>query len=366
MRGNLDDSGKIVVATLTWMLSLAAVPVLWWRRRRSVLDLWLMVTMAVWMFDTALSAVLNHGRFDLGWYAGRTYGLLAASFVLMVLLIENAMLYARLIQAHENERREHLRAEQKSKELAAANQDLEAFSYSVSHDLRAPLRSIDGFSQVLQEDYAAKLDREGIACTERIRRAAQRMAMLIDDLLNLSRIGRADLKRMNVDLTALGREIAETLMEHAPDRPAEFAIEEGMRTSGDSGMLRIALENLLSNSWKFTAGRTPARIEFGRRESEGEVICYVRDNGAGFDMAYAGKLFGAFQRLHDAKDFPGTGIGLAIVQRVMTKHGGRIWAEAESGKGATFYFTLSETARESQPGVAEAAGGNRPFAAKAA
>lgn len=344
MSGDLDSSTKIYVAGATWVLSLVALAVLWRRRQRTVLDLWLMVAMCVWAFDVALASVLNHGRFDVGWYAGRIYGLVAMSVVLMVLLIEHSLLYARVIAARESERRERQRAEEKAAELAAVNRELEAFSYSVSHDLRAPLRSIDGFTRVLQEDHSAGLDPEGLNCTERIRRAAQRMAVLIDDLLNLSRISRADLRRMNIDLSALAREIAATLKESEPQRDAEFAIADGMRASGDAGMLRIALENLLGNSWKFTAGRSPALIEIGQHETAGEVICYVRDNGAGFDMAYASKLFRAFQRLHDAKEFPGTGIGLAIVDRVMTKHGGRVWAEAESGKGATFFFTLSRVA----------------------
>ena len=340
MRGDLDNSTKVYVASATWLIGIAALVVLWLRPQRSVLDLWLMAVMAVWAFDAALASVLNHGRFDVGWYAGRIYGLAAMSFILMVLLVEHSVLYARLITARENERREHLRAEEKAAELAAVNKDLEAFSYSVSHDLRAPLRSIDGFTRILQEDYAKDLDDAGRAHADRIRRAAQRMGDLIDDMLNLAKVSRADLRRADIDLSSLAREIANTLRERTPDRKATFVIAEPIEADGDSGLLRIALDNLLGNAWKFTSNRSSAEIEIGQRVVNGEPACYVRDNGAGFDMAYAGKLFQAFQRLHDAKEFPGTGIGLAIVHRIVTKHGGRIWAESEPGKGTTFYFTL--------------------------
>jgi signal transduction histidine kinase len=324
------------------MLSLVALAVLWRRRPRTVLDLWLMVVMCVWIFDVALASVLNHGRFDLGWYAGRVYGLLATSFVLLVLLLEHSVLYARLIAARESEHREYVRAEEKAAELLAVNKDLEAFSYSVSHDLRAPLRSIDGFTRVLQEDYGDRLDQEGREYTERVRRATQRMGELIDDLLSLAKVTRADLHRAEVNLSALAREIADTLRERSPDRKATIMIAESIQAEGDSGLLRIALDNLLGNAWKFTSGRSPAEIEVGRRDIDGRPACYVRDNGAGFDMAHAGRLFQAFERLHDMREFPGTGIGLAIVHRIVTKHGGRIWAESEPGKGTTFYFTLPE------------------------
>lgn len=236
--------------------------------------------------------------------------------------------------------RAYKRIEQNNTELKAVNKELEAFSYSVSHDLRAPLRAIDGFSQVLQEDSAEHLDEAGRDCTARIRRSTQHMGTLIDDMLNLARITRLDLTRTHVDLSTLAREIADTLLASAPDREAEFDIAAGMKAHGDSHLLRIALNNLLNNAWKFTAARSPARIEFGQKRGDGETVYYVRDNGVGFDMTYVGKLFGAFQRLHSVREFPGTGIGLATVQRVINKHGGRVWAEAEPDKGATFYFTL--------------------------
>ena len=344
MRGDLDNATKIYVASATWALSLIALAVLWRRRRRTVLDVWLMVVMCVWMFDVALAAVLNHGRFDVGWYSGRVYGLLAMSVVLMVLLVEYAVLQARLVAASEAERRQRRRAEEKTAELLAVNQDLEAFSYSVSHDLRAPLRSIDGFSAVLQEDYAHSLDDVGRGYTERIRRAVQRMAALTDDLLGLAQVSRADLRRGEIDLTRMAREVADTLKERAPGRDVDFVIAEPMQALGDSGLVLIVLENLIGNAWKFTSEVSPARIEVGQRAVDGLMPYFVRDNGAGFDMAQAGKLFRPFQRLHTAQEFPGTGIGLAIVRRIVAKHGGQIWAESEPGTGTTFYFTLPDPA----------------------
>jgi signal transduction histidine kinase len=351
MRGDLDNSTKVYVATATWVIGVAALIVLGQRKQRTVLDLWLIGVMAVWAFDAALASVLNHGRFDVGWYAGRVYGLTAMGLILMVMLVENSVLYARLIAAREGEQREHRRAEEKTAALQAMNQDLEAFSYSVSHDLRGPLRSIDGFSKVLQEDYGEKLDAEGWKTTDRIRRAAQKMGDLLEDMLNLAKVSRADLRRAEIDLSKLAREIAETLRERSPDRTARFLISEPIQAQGDSGLMRIALDNLLSNAWKFTCNRSPAEIEIGLREVNGESACYVRDNGAGFDMAYANRLFQAIHRLRDVRDFPGTGIGLAIVHRIVTKHGGRIWVESEPGKGTTFYFTLPEPA---SPKVREA------------
>jgi PAS domain S-box-containing protein len=225
-------------------------------------------------------------------------------------------------------------------ELATVNHELEAFSYSVSHDLRAPLRAIDGFSQALLEDCAEQLDDVGRDYLGRVRRAAQRMGVLIDDLLKLSRVTRADMHRQEVDLSALAERIAQDLRADQPDRMADLVIERGLTVEGDARLLQIVLENLLGNAWKFTAGREPARIEFGRTTEGGEAVYFVRDNGAGFDMAHGDQLFRAFQRLHDAATFPGTGVGLATVQRIIHKHGGRVWARGEVGRGATFSFTL--------------------------
>jgi len=225
-------------------------------------------------------------------------------------------------------------------ELIAANKELEAFSYSVSHDLRAPLRSIDGFSLALLEDYEEKLDAEGKDNLHRVRAATQRMGVLIDDLLDLSRVTRAGMKVQKVDLSVMGRAVAAELENSQPGRRTEFHIQEGLEAHADSNLMRIALENLLENAWKFTSKSESARIEFGQTNNNGSRVYFVRDDGAGFDSARATRLFGAFQRFHDKNDFPGTGVGLATVQRIVQRHGGRIWAESVPGKGATFYFTL--------------------------
>ena len=228
-------------------------------------------------------------------------------------------------------------------ELSAVNRELEAFSYSVSHDLRAPLRSIDGFSQALLEDHGERLDAVGKSLLERVRSASQRMAHLIDDLLSLSRITRSEMQRRKLNLSNLVREKLHEMHEagHAPQ--AEFVIEPDVEAYGDEGLLRIAISNLLDNAIKFSSKVAHPKIEFGTLITpEGERAIFIRDNGAGFDMAYANKLFGAFQRLHSPDEFDGTGIGLVTVQRIIHRHGGRIWAEGEIDRGATFYFKLPD------------------------
>jgi PAS domain S-box-containing protein len=224
----------------------------------------------------------------------------------------------------------------------AASKELEAFSYSVAHDLRAPLRSIAGFSQAVLEDYGDRLDEEGRSYLERVRAAANRMGLLIDDLLALSRVTRSELRREPVDLTRIAREIAERLRHAEPGRDIELSIAEGLGAQGDAHLISIALENLMGNAVKFTRQRPRARIEIGSTATAagGPRTFFVRDNGAGFNMEHAQRLFGAFQRLHRPTEFEGTGIGLATVQRIIRRHGGRIWAEAAVDQGATFYFTL--------------------------
>lgn len=227
-------------------------------------------------------------------------------------------------------------------ELKLVNRELESFCYSVSHDLRSPLRTIDGFSQALLEDYGDKLDDAGRASLARVRAASQRMSQLIDDLLNLSRVTRGEMHRETVNLSALAQSIAAELLATGPDRRVKFSIDAGLTTQGDAPLLRVALENLLGNAWKYTSRHEQACIEFGRCEEQAQQhVFFVRDDGAGFDSTYADRLFGAFQRLHGATEFPGTGIGLATVQRIIYRHGGRIWAAGAVEKGATLYFTLA-------------------------
>jgi light-regulated signal transduction histidine kinase (bacteriophytochrome) len=263
-----------------------------------------------------------------------------------------ALEHAELLADLQIEIQERLQAEQEVKslnqglqrtiiELQAVNKELEAFSYSISHDLRAPLRSIDGFSQALLEDYYDILDAIGQDYLRRIRGASQRMGYLIDDLLNLSRVTRSDINLENVDLSLLASTVCNELVHSQPERDVEFVIQKGVVVQGDIRLLRVLLVNLLNNAWKFTSKHAQARIEFGETKTESGIpVYFVRDDGAGFEMAYVSKLFGPFQRLHGVNEFPGNGIGLATVQRIVHRHGGRVWAEGSVEGGATFYFTL--------------------------
>jgi signal transduction histidine kinase len=516
MQGSRYTPAMIFVVSSVWLASIAALALVWSRRTRSVLDVWLMVVLAAWIFDIGLSAVFNGGRFDLGFYAGRIYGLLAASFVLIVLLLENGALHARLAADHERDRRslarhserlrilaaidqaviaeqtadaiaaaviqplrelldvpraivnrfdlaageaewvaaagrrrihvgpgvryplsfmgdlERLRrgepqqidvqalprgthaeallasgvrwymavpmiaggkligaisfggeerdfsAEQlaiareaaaqlaiataqtrllervkahaaeldarvrsRTAELEAVNRELESFSYSVSHDLRAPLRAIDGYARMLDEDYAGRLDAEAQRLIGVVRSSARRMGQLIDDLLAFSRLGRQEPARSRVDMTALAREVADELRGASSAR-IDLAALPGAHA--DAALLKQVWLNLIGNALKYSSKKPDARIEIGARHDAQEDVYWVRDNGAGFDMRYAGKLFGVFQRLHRAEEFEGTGVGLAIVQRILARHGGRVWAEARPGEGACFYFCLPRDA----------------------
>ncbi|MBT6498902.1 MAG: transporter substrate-binding domain-containing protein [Deltaproteobacteria bacterium] len=234
------------------------------------------------------------------------------------------------------------RVQKRTDQLEGANKELESFAYSVSHDLRAPLRGIDGFSQVLLEDYEEKLDEEGKDYLGRIRSGTQRMGHLIDDLLRLSRLTRSEMRHEPVNLSTLAENVSVALRESGSERKVTFDITPNLKAHGDRYLLGVAIENLFSNAWKFSSSHDQARIEFGVEKLEGKNAYFIRDDGVGFDMAYADKLFGAFQRLHGTTEFPGSGIGLATVQRIIHRHGGQIWAESKVGEGATFYFTLSQ------------------------
>lgn len=289
-----------------------------------------MVTLSGRVFDARLSAVMRRDA------AGNRF-------------VDGVVEDVSARRAAERERDSATRElQRRAAALEVANRELDAFSYSVSHDLRAPLRAIDGFSRILVQDYGDHLDQRGRDYLGRVRAAAQHMAALIDDLLKLSRVTRTELQPGPVDLSALAVEILAGLQQRDPDRMVRCRIQPGIEVMGDPRLLRVVLDNLLENAWKFTAPRGEATLEFGVREDAGEAVFFLRDNGVGFDMAYADKLFGAFQRLHDARDFPGTGIGLATVQRVINKHGGRVWAEAEVDRGATFYFTLGTAGAEQE------------------
>jgi light-regulated signal transduction histidine kinase (bacteriophytochrome) len=241
--------------------------------------------------------------------------------------------------------------EQRTAELVVANKNLEAFTYSVAHDLRSPLRALSGYSEALIEDYGDRLDETGRWYVDRIQAGTERMGALIEDLLNLSQVSRAELSLGPFDLSTEVAAIAGELQAREPGRRVRFAIQDGVWVNADRTLIRTVLQNLVENAWKYTGKRDDATIEFGTTAAEdAKVCCYVRDNGAGFDPAFGGKLFQPFQRLHAVTEFPGTGIGLASVRRIIERHGGRVWAEGAVGRGATFYFTLN--AKEGNHGAA--------------
>lgn len=294
-----------------------------------------------------LAATMDHSRitrdFTVIFYR---YSFVAVVFIFFL----GSMLWLTLkrtaIIPLENEIQRRLKTEQallqRTAELETANQELRAFSYSVSHDLRTPLRGIAGFSHALEEDYGDKLDETAKNYLARVRAATQQMGQIIDDLLSLSQVTRQELKKESVDLSQMAKEILHELQTKDPDRQNAFVITPHILAQGDHGLLKVVMINLLGNAWKYTSKHPKATIEFGLINQDDEAIYYVRDDGVGFDMRYVHKLFNPFQRLHAPSDFPGTGIGLATVARIIRRHGGHIWAEAEIEKGATFYFTLPE------------------------
>jgi light-regulated signal transduction histidine kinase (bacteriophytochrome) len=314
-------------------------------RRDKVVD-----TMAIQRYDVRTPEA-EGGVFETYYWKATNTPLFddAGALVYIMHAVENVTASVLREQAHERKERdaesamqeEHQRLVTAVTALEASNAELAAFSYSVAHDLRAPLRGIQGFSQVLLEDYAAVVDARGREYLTRVATAAQRMSELIDDLLSLSRIARGPLSRVPVDLSAIATTVADRLMaEH--DRPMRVTIASGLRATGDRRLLQIVFENLLGNAWKFTGKIADPAVEVGSRSIEGVTEYFVRDNGAGFDEAYASKLFAPFQRMHTDTEFAGTGIGLATVQRIVRRHGGRVWASATVNGGATIYFTLPD------------------------
>ncbi len=292
-----------------------------------------------WLRLKGERAGLYDTAFGVSLMATATVLLFGATILGIAKSLNRQDLIKRALEEEQLKTQEDLRV---ARDAAEANShELEAFSYSVSHDLRSPLRSIDGFSQALLEDSGEKLDAEGKDHLNRVRAAAQRMSELIDDMLQLSKVTRAEYKNEKVDLSALAHQVAGDLSRASPDRVVRFDIEKGLTAQCDGRLVRLVIENLFGNAWKFTSKRPSATIRFGGRLERALPCWFVQDDGAGFDMAYAGKLFGAFQRLHPAADFEGTGIGLATVQRVVLRHGGRVWAEGKVGEGATFSFTLA-------------------------
>jgi signal transduction histidine kinase len=348
IRGN--DYKRVVtsgIAPAAWVVSLVALALLWVRTRgRSVLDLWLMVVMVAWLLDIFLSSLISTVRYDLGWYGGRIYGLMAASAVLGALLFEANLLYGRLAHSLADAREKNAALEKQTFEmhernvqLQAAVSELDAFSYSVSHDLRAPLRAIDGFSRILLKQYGSILPQEPREYLQLVRDNTVQMGRLVDDLLAFARLSRQQLSKQRVPIRKIIESVLSDARQQAEGRSVSVSVGELPSLWGDPSLLKQVFVNLIGNAFKYTRMRAEAVIEVGSREIGGEQVVFVRDNGAGFDMQYADKLFRVFQRLHRAEDFEGTGVGLAIVQRIVHRHGGRVWAEAAVDQGATFYFT---------------------------
>jgi signal transduction histidine kinase len=345
-----NDYKRIVtsgIAPTAWFISLVALALLWVRTRgRSALDLWLMVVMVAWLLDIFLSSLISTVRYDFGWYGGRIYGLMAASVVLGALLFEANLLYGRLAHSLADAREKNAALEkqaaelhEKNVQLQAAVSELDAFSYSVSHDLRAPLRAIDGFSRIVLKQYGSILPEEPREYLQLVRDNTVQMGHLVDDLLAFARLSRQQLSKQRVPIRQIIENVLSDARQQAEGRSVSVSVGELPSLWGDPSLLKQVLVNLIDNALKYTRMRAEAVIEVGSREIGGEQVVFVRDNGAGFDMRYADKLFGVFQRLHRAEDFEGTGVGLAIVQRIVHRHGGRVWAEAAVDQGATFYFT---------------------------
>jgi PAS domain S-box-containing protein len=300
-----------------------------------------------------MAALLERGSLHFEWYHQRANGELfpvAVSLTLMSMASEpiTHVLWQDISERKQAEKelqeyRQHLEkmVEERTQELSALNKELEAFSYSVSHDLRAPLRGIDGFSQALFEDYSDQIDDTGKDYLQRVRRGVQKMGALIDDLLEFSRVTRGELNKEAVNLSVIAQDVLRELQEGDSERTVQVSITPKLSAQGDQRLLRVVLVNLLGNAWKYTSTQREACIEFGARNDGNKTTYFVRDNGVGFDMKYADKLLGVFQRLHRVDEFPGIGIGLATVSRIVYRHGGKVWAESELNKGATFYFTLS-------------------------
>lgn len=320
-----------VVSDLLITIAYYSIPIalaVFLRRRRDIPFGWMFWMFGGFIFACGTTHLLNVWTVWVPFY--RLDG--AVKLLTAILSVTTAILLWRLIP--------RAMALPSPAQLAAANRDLESFAYSVSHDLRAPLRSIDGFAEMLAQESGDRLDPDGRDHLQRIRAASQRMGHLIDALLDLSRLSRAEMRRERVDLSLLARAVSDDLLKAEPARRVEVRVADGAVAQGDERLLRVLLQNLIGNAWKFTRGRPVAHIEFGKAQKDGRTSYFVRDDGAGFEMAYVHKLFGPFQRLHSAGDFEGTGIGLATVARIVQRHGGRVWAEGAVDRGATFFFSL--------------------------
>ena len=334
MVGQSDAPLKVGVAVVTWLVGIAVIGLLWHRRPHSLLDLWLMVALCAWSADNALAAVFNHARYDVGWYAGRVYGLLASGFVLEVLLLEYGALYGQLVRAHEAERRRGEELQELSTKLQSANRHLDAFAGNVAHDLRQPVTTIAAFAQVLGERLSTQLQPAEATYLRRIGEAAAQAHRMIQGLLEFARLGERPVAVAPVDLNQVLEQARTALAGEIESRPVKLEVEPLPMVNGDEGLVQLAVVNLLSNALKYSRGREQSCISV-EAAADGRGL-RIRDNGVGFDMAAAHKLFAPFQRLHSAREFEGTGLGLANVRRIMERHGGSVRAESAPGEGATF------------------------------
>ncbi|MES3001942.1 MAG: MASE4 domain-containing protein [Pseudomonadota bacterium] len=344
MTGSVDAPVKVLVATLTWMVGIATLAVLWWRKPHSVIDLWLMVVLCVWAADTALAALFNNGRYDVGWYLGRIYGLVASSFVLAVLLLENSMLYARLVEANEAQRRRGAELQRLSTQLEAANRDLDAFAGGLAHDLQQPITTIGAFAQVIQKQSGHLVGASDASHLQRIILAAGMAHRMIRSLLEFARLGQKTIEPAPVDLNRLVQEARSTLAD-ADTQAVTWSVGPLPVVRGDASLLLLAMVNLLSNAVKYSRGSDQPRITVeAEADPAGTHRIRISDKSVGFEMAHAGRLFRPFERLHPANTFEGTGMGLANVRRIMERHGGWVEAEAAPGEGATFTLVFPAVA----------------------
>jgi signal transduction histidine kinase len=345
MLNTADRPSKVAVATITWLVGMATLAVLWRRRPHSVIDLWLMVVLCVWAADTALAALFNNGRYDLGWYAGRAYGLLASSFVLAVLLLENTMLYARLVEANEAQRRRAAQLQRLSTKLQAANRDLDAFAGGLAHDLQQPITTIGAFAQVIQRQSGHLFAPGDASHLQRIISAAGMAQRMIRSLLEFARLGQQKVESVRVDLNRLLQEARGALDADAGRAAITWNVGSLPVVRGDPSLLLLAVVNLLSNAVKYSRGCDHPQIQVeGQPGAAGGHRLRIADNGIGFDMTDAGRLFQPFERLHTSATFEGTGMGLANVRRIMERHGGSVEAEAAPGKGAAFTLVFPRVA----------------------
>jgi signal transduction histidine kinase len=350
MSGNSDASAKAAVAVFTWLLGLLTLLLLWLKKSHSVIDLWLMVVLCVWAADTALAAVFNNARYDLGWYAGRIFGLAASSFVLAVLLLENSMLYARLVEANEAQRRRSAALQRVSTKLEAANRDLDAFAGALAHDLQQPITTIGAFAQVIERQSGHLIAERQASYLRRIIAAAGMANQMIRSLLEFSRLAQREITAEAVDLNTVFEEARVAVAENTA-RPVSWNICPLPQVRGDRSLLLLAVINLLSNSVKYSRHSENPRIHVASvQNAEGAHEVAISDNGIGFDMARADRLFRPFERLHNDVVFEGTGMGLANVRRIIERHGGAVRAEGEPQRGAK--FTLVFPAFAASPSTA--------------